>query len=477
MRFETERLILRPWEETDAESLYEYARDERVGPMAGWLPHTSVENSLDIIRSVLSQPENFAVCLKEDDLAIGSIGLMVGEKSNLGLTDSEGEIGYWIGVPFWGRGLIPEAVRELMRYAFKELGLETLWCGYFDGNEKSRRVQEKCGFVFDHTRRNVTWKATGQIVTEHILKCSWRDWKNSFSMRVCKDSEIPSALELIRSVFLEYESPVYPPEGTETFLRCLEDDTYLSGIRYYGAFDRNRLIGVVGIRPEKRHICFFFVESRYQRLGVGTGLFRCIREAFPQDPFTLNAAPHGLPFYRKIGFRETGAEQTVNGIRFTPMEYQPDTGSPEEFVYMSLRDSPERIGLAAEWFHSKWNVPVEAYLACMTAYLSGETELGWYLCLKDGRIVGGLGVIENDFHDRKDLTPNVCAVYTEEEYRGRGIAGKLLNLAVEDMRSKGISPLYLVTDHTGFYERYGWKFLCMVQGDGEPEMTRMYVHW
>ena len=92
------------------------------------------------------------------------------------------------------------------------------------------------------------------------------------------------------------------------------------------------------------------------------------------------------------------------------------------------------------------------------------------------RIIGDMGVIENDFHDRKDLTPNVCAVYTEEAFRRQGIAGRLLNIVAEDMRSKGISPLYLVTDHTGFYERYGWEFLCMVQGDGEPEMTRMYVH-
>ena len=85
-------------------------------------------------------------------------------------------------------------------------------------------------------------------------------------------------------------------------------------------------------------------------------------------------------------------------------------------------------------------------------------------------------MIDNDFHDRKDLTPNVCAVYTEEAYRGRGIAGRLLRLVVEDMRSKGVSPLYLVTDHIGFYERYGWQFLCMAQGDGEPELTRVYIH-
>ena len=87
-----------------------------------------------------------------------------------------------------------------------------------------------------------------------------------------------------------------------------------------------------------------------------------------------------------------------------------------------------------------------------------------------------MGVIENDFHDRKDLVPNVCAVYTEEAYRDKGIAGKLLNMVVEDMKGKGVSPLYLITDHTCFYERYGWEFLCMVQGDGEEEMTRMYIH-
>ena len=148
----------------------------------------------------------------------------------------------------------------------------------------------------------------------------------------------------------------------------------------------------------------------------------------------------------------------------------------ENYTYIKLRERPEWKQAAAEWFHSKWNVPTEAYLDCMDAYLSGETEYGWYLCLDGDKIVGGMGVIENDFHDRKDLTPNVCAVYTEEACRGKGIAGQLLTIVVGDMKSKGITPIYLVTDHTGFYERYGWEFLCMVQGDGEPDMSRMYIH-
>ena len=146
------------------------------------------------------------------------------------------------------------------------------------------------------------------------------------------------------------------------------------------------------------------------------------------------------------------------------------------YSYINLREKPELKETAADWFHSKWGVPQEAYLECMDDYLNNKTEYGWYLCLDDDHIVGGLGVIENDFHDRKDLSPNVCAVYTEEAYRNQGIAGKLLNMVVDDLRSKGITSVYLVTDHTGFYERYGWEFLCMVQGDDEPDMTRMYIH-
>lgn len=148
----------------------------------------------------------------------------------------------------------------------------------------------------------------------------------------------------------------------------------------------------------------------------------------------------------------------------------------KQLQYIALREKPELMEPAADWFHSKWGVPREAYLECMEAYLNRKTELGWFLCLDGAKIVGGLGVIENDFHDRPDLTPNVCAVYTEESHRCLGIAGRLLNMAVKDLRAKGITPAYLVTDQTGFYERYGWEFLCMVQGDGEPDMTRMYIH-
>ncbi len=84
--------------------------------------------------------------------------------------------------------------------------------------------------------------------------------------------------------------------------------------------------------------------------------------------------------------------------------------------------------------------------------------------------------MKTTFTTKKDLAPNVCAVYTEKDYRCKGIAGHLLGMVVEDMKSKGITPIYLLTDHTGFYKRYGWELLCMVQGNGEPDISRMYIH-
>lgn len=147
-----------------------------------------------------------------------------------------------------------------------------------------------------------------------------------------------------------------------------------------------------------------------------------------------------------------------------------------DYQVVTLRQRSDLLDAAADWFHAKWGVPKSAYLECMVAYLNRETEYGWYLCLEGGRIVGGLGVIENDFHDRKDFAPNVCAVYTEPECRGRGVAGALLNRVVKDMKAKGVSPLYLVTDHVGFYERYGWEYCCMAHEAGTGKETRVYVH-
>lgn len=152
-----------------------------MGPIAGWPVHTSVEDSWEVIRNVLSVPESYAVILKEAGRPVGSIGLMVGGASNIGIPDTEGEIGYWIGVPHWGQGLIPEATREIMRHGFEDLGLERMWCGYFDGNDKSRRVQEKCGFRYHHTAENVPCQIDGLRRTEYVTCITRDEWSASRS--------------------------------------------------------------------------------------------------------------------------------------------------------------------------------------------------------------------------------------------------------------------------------------------------------
>lgn len=146
-------------------------------------------------------------------------------------------------------------------------------------------------------------------------------------------------------------------------------------------------------------------------------------------------------------------------------------------VIVRVADRPEILESAAIWFHEKWGVPAEAYRESMEKSLRGRNAVPqWYVAMENGRIIAGMGVIENDFHDRKDLAPNVCAVYTEPDCRGRGLAGALLGHVCADMADRGVSTLYLLTDHTGFYERYGWDFFCMAQGDDEEELSRVYVH-
>lgn len=177
MMLETRSLILRPWLDADADELFKYARDPRVGPIAGWSVHTSVEDSRQIIRGVLSEPETYAVVLKETNRPVGSVGIL--RKGSAPMSGTEAEIGYWIGVPYWGRGLIPEAVRELQRRCFEDLDCTALWCGYFDGNEKSKRVQEKCGFTYHHTEDNKPCAIPGVLRTEHFTYLPKDKWCGS----------------------------------------------------------------------------------------------------------------------------------------------------------------------------------------------------------------------------------------------------------------------------------------------------------
>lgn len=146
------------------------------------------------------------------------------------------------------------------------------------------------------------------------------------------------------------------------------------------------------------------------------------------------------------------------------------------YKLVKISQNPALKHEAATWFHEKWGIPKEAYLASMEAAIAKDPIQEWYLLLDNEMIIAGMGVIENDFHERVDLSPNIVAVYTEANYRGQGLCKRLLDFVVEDNRCKRISPIYLITDHIGLYEKMGWEFLTLAKAQNEEEFSRIYIH-
>lgn len=173
----TERLILRRWEDSDAESLFEYASDPDVGPIAGWPPHQSIEESRDVIKNVFSGKEAYAICLQTDDRAIGAIELKLNGHTDLTERDDECELGYWLGKPFWGQGIMPEAVKEILRHAFEKIGMTKVWAGYYEGNLKSKRVQEKSGFRYQWKSEGVDVPLMHEKRTGHVSSMTKDQWQ------------------------------------------------------------------------------------------------------------------------------------------------------------------------------------------------------------------------------------------------------------------------------------------------------------
>ena len=173
----TQRLILRRWNQKDAEDLYRYACDPDVGPIAGWPPHKSLDESRAVIRDVLNGREAYAICLKEDGRAIGAIELKLNGHTDLTDRDDECEIGYWLGKPFWGRGIVPEAVTEMLRRAFEDIGMQKVWVGYYEGNSKSKRVQEKCRFRFQRKSEGVDVPLMQEKRTGYVSSLTRDQWQ------------------------------------------------------------------------------------------------------------------------------------------------------------------------------------------------------------------------------------------------------------------------------------------------------------
>ena len=173
----TQRLILRRWNQKDAEDLYRYACDPDVGPIAGWPPHKNPDESRAVIRDVLNGREAYAICLKEDRKAIGAIELKLNGHTDLTDRDDECEMGYWLGKPFWGRGIVPEAVTEMLRRAFEDIGIQKVWVGYYEGNSKSKRVQEKCRFRFQRKSEGVDVPLMQEKRTGYVSSLTKDQWQ------------------------------------------------------------------------------------------------------------------------------------------------------------------------------------------------------------------------------------------------------------------------------------------------------------
>ena len=213
MTLETERLFLRPWREEEAEELYRYAKDPAVGPAAGWPVHTSVEDSREIIRSALSAPETYATVLKETGKPVGCASIMRAGQGTAPMGETEAEIGYWIGVPYWGQGLIPEAVRELLRRCFEDLDCTAVWCGWYDGNEKSRRAQEKCGFRYHHTEADKPCPKLGEVRMEHFSFLPKDQWETN-----CIDSIRERLFALQDLPYRDFQAKLIPTAGRDPII-------------------------------------------------------------------------------------------------------------------------------------------------------------------------------------------------------------------------------------------------------------------
>lgn len=301
---QTERILLRPWQESDAEVLYKYASDPDVGPRAGWSPHKSIDESLEVIRTFFNNDTTWAIVLKETNEVIGAMGYFTQDASNIPIGKNDCEAGYWIGKPQWNKGICTEALRLMIDYCINIKHYDNVWCDHFTGNPASGRVMEKCGF-----------KDTGKL-----NRCSNLFGGDKDMVKIYKLDLKSQAIALALRTFMEFEAPEYPEEGVKEFQHTMNNPDYIDNIRYYYATDHGKVVGMLATRNEGSHIALFFVDKAYHRQGIGRGLVSRALKDCPTDTMTVFASPYGLPAYKALGFEVTDVEQIDRGMRYFPMK-------------------------------------------------------------------------------------------------------------------------------------------------------------
>lgn len=310
--------ILREWRLSDAADLAAALNNKRIlNNLRDGLPFPYTEqDARDYISAMLSADENdtFAYAITRNDRAIGSIGAF--RKSNIHCQTAE--LGYYLAEEYWGQGIMTETIRQLCSIIFDTTDILRIYAEPFAYNTGSRRALEKAGFCYEGTMKNNAVK--NEKALDMALYSLTRTME-PYPVRRLTYEEIPQALELCWRVFLEFEASEYSPEGIAAFRASLDDMERNRKMDFYGAFDGDALVGVLSMRASQ-HISGFFVDAAYHRQGIGRRLFEAMRRDYARQVFTVNSSPYAVEVYRHLGFVPTDKEQTVDGLRFTPMQYR-----------------------------------------------------------------------------------------------------------------------------------------------------------
>ena len=326
---ETNRLILRHWVESDAESLYEYAKNPEVGPIAGWPPHKDINESLSVIKNVFTGAECYAICEKGSNRAIGAVELKLNGHTDMTERDDECELGYWLGKPFWGKGYMPEAVRALLRHGFETLGMTTIWCGYYDGNNKSKRVQEKVGFVYHHTCNEVPVPLMNELRIGHTNYMTRKQWEMLQVQDTSKNIVVKRASAVDANAILEYLNIVGGETDNLTFgaeglpFTAEAEADYITRIEHSSdeimlvAKMDEKIVGNASIsrlprRMKHRGDLAVSVLKEYWNKGIGSQLLKRLLDWAENNDFEIIELQvrsdnlGAIHLYEKYGFQKIG---------------------------------------------------------------------------------------------------------------------------------------------------------------------------
>ncbi|WP_407946021.1 GNAT family N-acetyltransferase [Oscillibacter valericigenes] len=314
------KCTLRRWRLSDAKELAAALNNEHIlNNLRDGLPIPYTERDAeDYITAMLSADGNdtFACAITLDGRVVGSIGAF--RQGNIHRQTAE--LGYYLAEEYWGRGIMTDAICQLCAMVFETTDILRIYAEPFAYNAGSRRALEKAGFAFEGMMKSNAVK-NGKVVDMALYSLTRS--LEPYPVRRLSPEEIPAALELCWQVFLQFEAPEYPPEGVAAFRASLDDRERTRQLKFYGAFDGEKLVGVLAMRLPQ-HIGGFFVAAAYHRRGIGRHLFEAMRRDYQTQIFTVNSSPYAVEVYRHLGFVPTDTEQLTDGLRYTPMRFEQD---------------------------------------------------------------------------------------------------------------------------------------------------------